>query len=134
MNNLSLDSACYIIVKDREFHVKVDVVEPDPGSNASDENMDVVLEDYADDPVQDELKEFINAMNVDEQVELVALTWLGRGTYSVSEWDEAVSEAALDHNNHTADYLLGMPQLANYLEEGLAAFHLSCGDIERGHH
>ena len=133
MDNLSLEQVCYVIVKSREFHVKVDVVEPDPGSNASDESMDTVLEDYADDPVYDELVEFINDMNVDEQVELVALTWLGRGTFDKEDWAEAIEEAAGEHNNHTAQYLLGMPQLATYLEEGLAAFDLSCSDVEREH-
>lgn len=133
MDNLSLDSVCYVVVKAREFHVKVDVVEPHPGSNASDENMDTVLEDYADDPVEDELKAFIDEMNVDEQIELVALTWLGRGTYAIGDWGEAVAEARRDHNNHTAGYLLGMPQLSNYLEEGLAAFDLSCRDVDIAH-
>jgi hypothetical protein len=133
MDNLSLEQVCYVIVKSREFHVKVDVVEPDPGSNASDEGMDTVLEDYADDPVYDELVEFINDMNVDEQIELVALTWLGRGTFDKEDWAEAIGEATGEHNNHTAQYLLGMPQLASYLEEGLAAFDLSCSDVEREH-
>ena len=133
MENLSQEQACYVIVKSREFHVKVDVVEPDPGSNASDENMDTVLEDYADDPVYDELVEYINDMNVDEQIELVALTWLGRGTFEKGDWAAAIGEASREHNNHTAQYLLGMPQLATYLEEGLAAFDLSCSDIESEH-
>ncbi len=133
MENLSLDKVCYIIAKARGFDVKVEVVEPNPGSNASDESMDVVLEDYADDPVEDELKSFIHDLNVDEQAELVALTWLGRGTYDIADWPEAVQEALRNHNDHTAEYLLGEPQLGDHLEEGITALGHSCDAFERAH-
>lgn len=133
MLNISVEKVCYLIIKAREFDVKVEVVEPDPGSNASDEAMDTVLEDYADDPVFAELKEFIDDQNVDEQVDLVALTWVGRGTYDVADWSEAVSEARRAHNKHTAEYLLGMPQLGDFLEEGLAALGLSCDEYDMDH-
>ena len=132
MDNISLDTVCFIIAKAREFDVKVEVVEPDPGSNASDENMDTVLEDYADDPVEDELKSFIHDMNVDEQSELVALAWVGRGTYDAADWKDAVAEALRAHNDHTAEYLLGEPQLGDHLEEGLSALGYSCEDFETG--
>jgi len=65
-------------------------------------------------------------------VELVALTWVGRGTFEVGDWKEAVEEATREHSNHTAEYLLGMPQLASYLEDGLSAFDMSCDDLEEG--
>jgi hypothetical protein len=89
-----------------------------------------VLESYADDATFDELKEAIDDMNVDEQCELVALTWVGRGDFSKDEWEEALQAAREAHNDHTAAYLLGTPLLPDYLEEGLAAFDLSCQDFE----
>jgi hypothetical protein len=67
-------------------------------------------------------------LNEDEQVELVALAWLGRGTFDLDEWDEAVDTARNEHNKRTARYLLGMPMLGDYLEEGLAAFGISYVD------
>lgn len=133
MLNISVEKVCYLIIKAREFDVKVEVVEPDPGSNPSDEAMDTVLEDYADDPVFAELKEFIDDQNVDEQVELVALAWVGRGTYDIADWREAVAEARRAHNNRTAEYLLGMPLLGDFLEEGLAAHGLSCDEYDMDH-
>ena len=132
MDNIALDKVCFIIAKAREFDVKVDVVEPDPGSNASDEAMDTVLEDYADDPVFDELKSTIDDLNVDEQSELVALMWVGRGTYDAADWADALAEARRDHTDHTAEYLLGEPQLCDHLEEGLSALGYSCEDFEMG--
>lgn len=133
MQTISPEKVCYVIVKAREFDVKVEPVEPDPGSNPADEIMDTVLEDYPDDPVFAELKSFIDDLNVDEQVELVALAWIGRGTYGADEWQEAVREARRGHNERTAEYLLGMPELGDFLEEGLAQMGYSCEEFERGH-
>jgi Protein of unknown function (DUF3775) len=43
------------------------------------------------------------------------------------------AEAARAHNKRTASYLLGMPLLADHLEEALAQFGRSCDDFEMGH-
>jgi hypothetical protein len=37
------------------------------------------------------------------------------------------------HNKRTAAYLLGMPLLADQLEEALSQFGQSCDDFEMGH-
>ncbi len=120
MLGISPEKVHFLILKAHEFDVKVDVVEPDPGSNASDENMLEVLEDYANDPVEEEITDLINSLNEDEQVNLVALTWLGRGTYGKEEWQSALRDAGDAHNEHTAEYLLGIPLLGDYLQEGLS--------------
>jgi hypothetical protein len=95
--------------------------------------MSSVLEDRVDDPVAQELRGFIGALNEDEQIDLVALTWLGRGDGTIADWDELRAEASRAHNKRTATYLLGIPLLADYLEEGLAQFGLSCEEFELGH-
>jgi hypothetical protein len=58
----------------------------------------------------------------DEQVDLVTLTWLGRGDGTLADWDELRAEAARVHNKRTASYLRGESLLPDYLEEALAAF------------
>lgn len=131
--SISSDKVCFVIVKARAFDAKVEVVEDDPGSNPSDADMREVLEDFPDDPTFEEVKAFIDGLNVDEQIDLVALAWLGRGDYEASEWLAAREQARLVHTPHTADYLLGMPMLGDYLEEGLAKFGLSCEEFELGH-
>jgi hypothetical protein len=128
MPTIDIDKVCWVILKAREFDAKTAPVEEEPGSNPIDEDMREVLEDLPDDPVEEELKAFIDSLNEDEQVELVALAWVGRGSFSAEEWPEAVAEARRAHNDRTAEYLLGMPLLSDYLEEGLAAFGLSCVD------
>ena len=134
-NEPEIDTAkvCYIVVRAREFEAQEDVVEPDYASDAIDDGFRQVLEAYADDPTFDELRTFIDGLNVDDQCRLVALTWVGRGDYAKGEWDEALGLARERHNERTSLYLLGMPLLPDYLEEGLAAFDLSCEDFEMGH-
>ncbi|WP_349517091.1 DUF3775 domain-containing protein [Bradyrhizobium lablabi] len=92
-----------------------------------------VLEDRPDDPVEQELVAFIEAVSEDEQVDLVTLTWLGRGDGTLADWDDLRAEAARVHNKRTASYLLGEPLLADYLEEALAAFGRSCEEFEKDH-
>lgn len=133
MLNMDLDKVCFVIVMAREFDVKEGVVESDPGSNTTDDAERGVLADNPDDPVYEELVSFINDLNVDEQAQLVALTWLGRGDYRIDEWDAAVATAAERQTGSTARYLLGIPILADLLEEGLSQHDQSCEDFESGH-
>ena len=121
MDSLSTEKVAYIIAKAREFDVKVEPVAPDPGSNPADDDELDVLEDFAADPTYDELVSAIRELNRDEQIELVALTWIGRGSFTSDQWVEAVAEARDAHNDHTAEYLTGIPLLSDYLEEGLSA-------------
>jgi uncharacterized protein DUF3775 len=117
---ISAAKVAYIITKAREFDVKDVVTDPDPASNASDDAMLSVLEDHSDDPVVAELRAAIFGLNEDEQVDLVTLAWLGRGDGGVEDWDDLRAEAARAHNRRTASYLLGIPLLSDYLEEGLS--------------
>jgi hypothetical protein len=117
---ISPEKVSYIIAKAREFDVKDVVTDPDSSSNAADDAMLSVLEDHKDDPVVAEIRAAIFALNVDEQVDLVTLAWLGRGDGGVEDWDDLRAEAARAHNRRTASYLLGIPLLSDYLEEGLS--------------
>jgi hypothetical protein len=110
-----------IIQKARMFDAKEELSDPQSGSNATDDGMRDILEDIADDPTYQELVEMIRNLDEDEQVRLVALAWIGRGTFGASEWMDALKEARAAHNNRTAEYLVGLPLLGDYLEEGRAA-------------
>jgi hypothetical protein len=125
---IATDKVCYVIVKARQFDVKEGNADPDSGSDAIDDGFTDVLEDKPDDPVFRELVQFINGLDIEEQLNLVALAWLGRGTYDKSEWNDALATARQEHNRRTAQYLLGLPLLGDYLEEGLSQFGRSCSD------
>jgi hypothetical protein len=104
------------------------VTDPDDASNVADDAMISVLEDHRDDRVVQEIAATIFAMSQDEQVDLVTLAWLGRGDGSIEDWDELRAEATRAHNKRTASYLLGMPLLADYLDEELSGFGHSCDE------
>lgn len=124
--SIAEDKLCFIVEKAREFDVKDEVTDPDDASNPTDDAMIAVLEDHKDDPVVQEITAVIRSMSVDEQIDLVTLAWLGRGDGSLDDWNDLRAEATRAHNNRTASYLLGMPLLPDYLEEGMAQFGLSC--------
>ncbi|MFQ5972481.1 MAG: DUF3775 domain-containing protein [Alphaproteobacteria bacterium] len=132
MLRIEPEKVCFVIVKAREFDIKVEVDDPDPGSNPSDDGMRAVFEDYGDDATFEEIKAFLDALNEGEQVSLVALAWLGRGDFTADEWEAALDEARRAHNEHTSTYLLGMPLLPDYLEEGLSQLGYSCEEYEMG--
>ncbi|HET7885777.1 MAG TPA: DUF3775 domain-containing protein [Bradyrhizobium sp.] len=129
--SISAEKVAAIIAKARQFDVKDVVTDPDSGSNASDEGMLSVLEDHRDDPVRTELAAMIRGLNEDEQVDLVALAWLGRGDGGLDDWNDLRAEAARAHNRRTAQYLLGMPLLGDQLEEALTQFGHSVEEFER---
>lgn len=127
---ISPEKVCFVIIKAREFDAKEPANDPDPGSNPSDDKEASVLEDRPDDPVVEEITSLINALSVDEQVDLVTLAWLGRDDYTAGDWAEVREEAARAHNARTASYLLGMPMLGDFLEEGLSMLGYSCEEFE----
>jgi hypothetical protein len=129
---ISPEKVCFIIIKAREFDAKDAVTEPDPGSNPSDDMEAAVLEEHEDDPVVEEINSLIDSLSEDEQIDLVALAWLGRDDYSATDWPTVRAEAARAHNERTASYLLGMPLLSDFLEEGLSMLGHSCEEFEIG--
>jgi len=77
-----------------------------------------------------DLREFIDGLNEDEQANLVAIAWIGRGVFDASDFQEALSTAISERSTPTADYLTGMPHLAENLESGLEALGYDVSDVE----
>jgi hypothetical protein len=130
---ISTEKVCYVVVKARQFDVKVAPEWLNGGSNPADDGMTRVLEDYKDDPTLMELRSYLRAMNEDELEDLIALTLLGRGDYAIEEWEDLMAEAQELRADHPVRYLTGIPLLGDYLEDGLNAFGLSCLDFEADH-
>ena len=130
MPDINSDKVCFVIIKAREFDIQEELEVDD--SNASGDHFMSVYADSKVNSVQKELKEFIDDMDEDEQCELVALCWIGRGDFSPEEWKVAVAEARSRRQGSTADYLIGIPLVSDYLEEGLSKFGLSCEGLEAG--
>ncbi|RXG87924.1 MULTISPECIES: DUF3775 domain-containing protein [Bradyrhizobium] len=125
---ISADKVAFIIEKAREFDVKEAASDPDSGSNPSDDDAIDVLEDNGSDPVGHELGSFMIVLNEDEQIDLVALTWLGRGDGTIDDWDDLRARAVEARGEYssprreTVHYLLGEPMLGDLLAAGLDEF------------
>jgi hypothetical protein len=130
---ISDEKLCFLILKAREFDVKVEPVEPDPGSNPADDEERRILEDYDDDLTLTELRDAIESLDEDEVIDVIALMWIGRGDFTRDELAEARQLATERHRRDSASYLLGTPTLGDYLDEGFDAVGHSCVDIEAGH-
>lgn len=133
MLTIPLAKLTYIIEKAREFDAEVPAGADEDGSNAADDDEREILLDTPDNPTEQELRDAIEGLNTDEQEELLALIWIGRGDFTADEWRDAVRQAREARTGTEADYLIGTPLLADYLEEGVAALGLSLEDEERGH-
>lgn len=83
--------------------------------------------------MEEEIRSLIDDLSLDEQIDLVALTLLGRDDRDASDWGYIRTQAAKAHNRRTADYLLGNPLLGDHLAEGLSMLGYSCEDVERKH-
>lgn len=127
--SISREKVCEIVFMARDFDGKDVATVSDDGSNPADEDERSVLEDRPDDPVGRELVGLINAMNIDEQLDLVTMMWIGRGDGTLADWADLRETAATEHNRSTARYLLGTPLLGDYLAEGLAQFGYSCEEF-----
>jgi Protein of unknown function (DUF3775) len=131
---VSREKIAFLIEKAQEFDVKDLPADEESGSNPTDDAEVDVLQDDGCDAVAAELASFIRASNEDEQIDLVALMWLGRGDGTIDEWEDLRTRAAERRNGYrnprreTVRYLLGEPLLGDFLAEGLDRFGISWVD------
>jgi hypothetical protein len=129
--DIALDKVCEIILRARAVDVKEQDTDPDSGSNPTDDANVDTLTANPDDATEEELREVIMGLNEDERHDLIALVYVGRGDMEAEEWPDAVRLARERENRgslSTADYLLGIPNLPDLLDEGLAALGGSCAE------
>jgi len=86
---IALDTVCFVIAKAREL-----VIDEDREIDEDDEDESLA---FTSSPEVDELREFIENLNDDEQSELIAIAWIGHGTFTAEDWDEAVDSALEEH-------------------------------------
>ena len=131
-----LDTLCRIILRAREYEAQTasDYDSGEDPDNVDDEQEGAlsVLEDDINDSVEIELKAAFEDLGEDQLAEVIALCWVGQGTYEASDWDEAQQEAqdlVTQSASEAINELMEQPMLASVLESGMAAFDLSCNGI-----
>lgn len=77
-----------------------------------------------------ELRGFLDRLTEEELTSLVAVMWIGRGSFEPEELDDAIATAREEATTPTADYLLGTPHLSDNLEAGLEALGISASETE----
>ena len=127
--DIALDKVCDVIIRARAIDVKEGVTDPASGSNPIDDgNLDSLMAS-PDDSTEEELRDVIAGLNEDERADLIALVYIGRGDMEPEEWGDAVRLAKEREDAMSitaADWLLGIPNLGDLLDEGLAAMGRSC--------
>jgi hypothetical protein len=130
-----LETLCRLILRAKELEAQVPADDPDEDPDDVDDFDDddgetlSVLEDELNESVEEEVNAVLEDLAEDQLAEVVALAWVGRGTYDASEWDEAMAEAGDLDVEQRLEELIDMPLLAGHLEAGLAAFDYSCDGI-----
>lgn len=125
---LDIDSGtvCRVIERCREFHAKEGVTIPYDAEGADADWARQVLADHEGDLTLAELKALINDLEPDQQMNLVALMWIGRGDFEAGEWDAALQQARDEWTPRTAEYLVSTPLVADYLNEAIEQMGYSC--------
>jgi hypothetical protein len=126
--SISPEKVFFIVTKARQSDEMA--TDPDLVSDLGDDDMTFGADDHSKLTDRSELSGFIRDLNEDEQIDLVALMWLGRGDGDLGGWRDLRAEAARAHNKRTASYLTGTPMLADYLQEALSQFGKSFEDFE----
>ena len=127
--DIALDKVCDLIIRAKALDVKEQDTDPDSGSNPIDDGSLDALTADPDDATEQELREVISGLNDDERADLIALVYIGRGDMEPEEWGAAVrlaQEREDARGASTADYLIGIPNLGDLLDEGLALMGRSC--------
>jgi hypothetical protein len=130
-----LETICRLILRAKEMEAQIPAQDPDEDPDNVDDYDDEggetlsVLEDELNDGVEEEVQALLDDLAEDQLAEIVALAWVGRGTYDMSEWDEAFGEANDLSGDERIAELLDMPLLGGHLEAGLAAFDYSCDGV-----
>ena len=128
MLTINPQKVAQVIIRAREFDAKVARWDTPGDSRES----DTILESRSNDATEQELRTIISDLNDDEKAELVAVMWIGRESFGADEFAEAVATAREEATTPTADYLLGVPLLSDYLESGLEELGYNIEEAEEG--
>lgn len=128
MLTLPLQKLAFLIEKFREYEAEVPA--DSDASDSTDDRESGILLDTPDNSTGQELRDAIDGLNQDEQEELLALMWVGRGDFEAAEWPRALAQARETRDSREADYLLGTPLMADYLDAAADTLGLDLEEFE----
>jgi len=128
--DINAERLSLLITLAREYDEDVPSDDDEDDENHVGEAIDEELvEEHEYDLAYQELKGALESLSRDELNCVVALVWLGRGTYDQDEFEDALSEASELDPARIPDYLIGTPLLPEYLEEGMTKMGLELEEL-----
>jgi hypothetical protein len=128
--SVPLETICRLIVRARELEAQVPTIQTDEDEDPEDSDDEfAVIEDEANEAVEAEVMAVLEDLADDQLADVLALAWVGRGTYDSTEWEEALEAANDPDSEDMIEQIMELPMLSAYLDAGLAAFDLSCDGI-----
>ncbi len=125
MLNVSGHMVSRLIELAREFHAGDTVLAAEELTGWDDDKgLGRDVDNHPGNPFLREFQSVVDELDPEQQQDLVALMWLGRGDYSEDEFEEARALARDEWRPGTGEYLLAHPLLAEHLREALDVFGL----------
>ena len=133
MLQVNPETVCRLVELARSFHVQEQISIPEQPNSPAEDWGRQMLANHADNTSAQEFRTVMEDLEPDQQQEVVALMWLGRGDAGLEEWDTLRAEAEEHWTPETADYLLTHPMLADFLLEGLDMHGHDCQETNMLH-
>ncbi|WP_404364204.1 DUF3775 domain-containing protein [Marinobacter sp.] len=133
MLQVNPETVCRLVELAQSFHVQEQISIPDQPNSPAEDWSRQMLADHADNTSVQEFRTVVEDLEPDQQQEVMALMWLGRGDFTLEEWEAILTEAEEQWTPETADYLLMHPMLADYLLEGLDLHGYHCQETNMLH-
>jgi hypothetical protein len=115
---LKPDEAFFILLKAREFDEEADRSDSDP--DAGEDTDQGIADGAAGWETLAELAGALRSLNDDARLDLIALIWIGRGDFALSEWSDARHAAADIGRGRFVRYVTGIPVVSDYLDEAFS--------------
>lgn len=126
MFQINKEIICNIIRKATTIDISEDIFPGEDRSDLSDTEWKQAMAEYQEDESYVELKSLIDDLEPDQQQDIIALMYVGRGDFEITEWKAALAQARTVPASNCADYLISKELLPEFLSEGLSRFDLSC--------
>ncbi|WP_075222364.1 DUF3775 domain-containing protein [Acuticoccus yangtzensis] len=97
-------------------------IEIDAATSFTEPDGDALSDERLPDATREEAAAMIDTLNVDEQAEILALTYIGRGDYEPAELETAVREAKAAASGPASTTLFEIEIFPDHLAAGLDAY------------
>ena len=131
MLKISKEKLAYVISCAKEYEENAGRWDQVVQNSFNDNVISPMAEELHDPAANFFLSEIYETLDDTEKASLIALSMIGRGEVDAKDFNKAMSLALAEDADHAATYLLRIPMVADYLEDGLQklGYSLSQGRV-----